>query len=411
MSFEINAERLLARLRQLGRIGRDASGVLRRVAASDADRAGRDQLVAWIGEAGLEVAIDAIGNIYGIWRPEGVADEPPVLSGSHIDSVVNAGIYDGCLGVLAALEVVQTLKEGGFVPARPMAIAAFTDEEGVRFQPDMLGSLVAVGGLALEEARARPASDDGALLGAELDRIGYTGPHAPGFLTPASFVELHIEQGPILDHEGVRLGAVENLQGISWQRITIAGQANHAGTTPMALRHDAGLVAARVAGFVVDYARGVGAPMVATVGSLEFRPNVINVVPARAVLTVDLRDPDGARLAAAEAALAAKLAELAEAEGVGITAEPLARFGTVVFDERIVAMIEDSACARALSCRRMTSGAGQDAQMLARICPTAMIFVPSIKGISHNPAEFTPPDDVIAGASVLLDVLRRLATE
>lgn len=406
MAGEIDSGRLLDRIHLLGQIGRTAQGALARLAGSDADKAGRDQLVAWMHEAGLEVAVDAIGNIHGLWRPDPDMVANPVLSGSHIDSVINAGIYDGCLGVLAALEVVQTLKESGYVPRRPLGVVAFTNEEGVRFQPDMLGSLVAAGGMPLETARALKATD-GPTLGAELDRIGYTGPHAPGFLRPQAFVELHIEQGPVLEAENLRLGVVDTLQGISWQRITIEGTANHAGTTPMPLRHDAGAVAARVITFLNDFARA-GKVAVATVGTIAFAPNAINVIPARASFTVDLRDPDETRLVEAERALAHRVAALGKVEGVRVASQRLARFQPVVFDAGIVARIEASARARGLAWRRMTSGAGQDAQMMARVCPTAMIFVPSHDGISHNPAEFTAPADIVAGAQVLLDVMRGL---
>jgi N-carbamoyl-L-amino-acid hydrolase len=247
-------------------------------------------------------------------------------------------------------------------------------------------------------------------LGAELARIGYAGDRTPGFLRPAAYVELHIEQGPILEHEGIAIGAVETLQGISWQRVTIGGQANHAGTTPTALRRDAGLAAARTAVFLRDAVVGASETTVATVGSLRLEPDVINVIPSRATFTVDLRDPDAERLRAAEAKLAAYLAGLAQAERVSITAEPLARFEPVVFDPTVVALVEDAAADLGLSCRRMTSGAGHDAQMIARICPAAMIFVPSVQGVSHNPREHTEPADLIAGAKVLLAVARRLAS-
>ena len=407
-ALAVNAERLLARLHTLGQIGRDKAGRLVRLAASDADKAGRDQLAAWMAEAGLELAVDAIGNMFGLWREATGPEAAPVLLGSHIDSVIDAGIYDGCYGVLAGLEVIQTLKEAGLRPARPLALAAFTNEEGVRYAPDMLGSLTFAGGLDLAVALASVGTD-GSVLGAELSRIGYAGPHAPGFLRPHAYVELHIEQGPVLEREGWQLGAVENLQGISWQRVTIDGVANHAGTTPMAMRRDAGIAAARAMLVLRGLATASNHPTVATVGSLALEPNAINVIPARATFTVDLRDPDEARLQQAEAAFAAHLAALAAEEGVSISTERLARFQPVQFDAGIVASIEAAAAARGLRCRRITSGAGHDAQMLARICPAAMIFVPSAEGISHNPREHTPPGDLAAGANGLLDVARGLA--
>lgn len=408
--LSIDGRRLCARLVELGEIGRDGGGRLVRLAASDADKAGRDVLVAWLRAAGLEVVVDRIGNIFGIWKTVDNEAEAAVLMGSHIDSVIDAGIYDGCYGVLAGLEVIEALRASGFRPRRPLAVAAFTNEEGIRFTPDMMGSLVYAGGLPLQEALGTVASD-GTLLGEELARIGYAGSREPGFLKPHSFVELHIEQGPVLEREGVTIGAVENLQGISWQRITIDGRANHAGTTPMSMRRDAGHAAARVVTFLRDRASGSGIATVATVGCMTFEPNAINVIPSRASLTVDLRNPDEARLQAEEAVLAAYLEELAAAEEVSVTVERLARFEPVAFDQGIVQLIEAAAVGRGLACRRMTSGAGHDAQMIARIAPAAMIFVPSAGGISHNPREHTDERDLIAGANILLDVVTQLAED
>jgi N-carbamoyl-L-amino-acid hydrolase len=408
--LSIDAERLLGRLRDLGRIGRDGDGRLVRLAGSDADKAGRDTFVAWIRAAGLEVTVDRIGNIFGIWKDDANTDEAPVLLGSHIDTVINAGIYDGCYGVLSGLEVIETLKAAGYTPARPIAVAAFTNEEGVRYAPDMMGSLVYAGGLPVEEALATVGTDS-SVLGAELERIGYAGAEEPGFLKPHAYVELHIEQGPVLEREGVPIGAVENLQGISWQRVTIEGEANHAGTTPMSIRRDAGHAAACVVTFLRDQARDANTPTVATVGCMSFEPNAINVIPSRATFTVDLRDPDEQRLRVEEAALAAYLRELAAVEEVTVSVERLARFEPVTFDRKIVALVEDAARKRGLASKRMTSGAGHDAQMIARIAPSAMIFVPSISGISHNPREHTPDADLIAGANILLDVVSRLAAQ
>lgn len=408
--LSINSERLLGRLRELGQIGRDGDGRLVRLAGSDADKAGRDAFFAWVLAAGLVVAVDRIGNIFGIWRNADNADEAPILLGSHIDTVINAGIYDGCYGVLSGLEVIETLMAAGFTPARPIAVAAFTNEEGVRYAPDMMGSLVYAGGLQVEAALAMVGTD-GTVLGAELERIGYAGSEEPGFIKPYAYLELHIEQGPVLERERVPVGAVENLQGISWQRVTIDGEANHAGTTPMSMRRDAGHAAARVVTFLRDQACNANTPTVATVGCMSFEPNAINVIPSRATFTVDLRDPDEQRLQAEEAALTAYLKELAVAEEVTISVERLARLEPVTFDRNIVELVEDAARHRGLAFKRMTSGAGHDAQMIARIAPAAMIFVPSIGGISHNPREHTPDADLVAGANILLDVVTRLAAE
>lgn len=407
LELSINSERLLSRLHELGRTGLDIEGKRSRLAASDADKAGRDLFVSWMKEAGLEVEIDRIGNIFGIWYGTENRNEAPILLGSHIDTVINAGMYDGCYGVLSGLEVINTLQEKGFIPTRPIAVAAFTNEEGVRYQPDMMGSLVYAGGLSADDALASVGTD-GTILGEELERIGYAGTKEPGFLKPHAYIELHVEQGPILDKTGIPVGAVENLQGISWQRITIEGVANHAGTTPTDMRRDAGLAAARVITYLRDRANNSNGQTVATVGTIEFKPNAVNVIPSLATFTVDLRDPNEQRLQEEEQALVDYLKELAASEEVSITSEQLVRFSPVTFDQTIVNLVEQVASSRGLQSRRMTSGAGHDAQMMARICPTAMIFVPSIDGISHNPMEYTKDTDLVAGANILLGVVSDL---
>jgi len=404
----IDAQRLLGRVRELGAVGRDGDGRLIRLAASDTDRQGRDLFVGWLRQAGLDVAIDRVGNIFGIWQSPDNAGQAPLLIGSHIDTVIDAGIYDGCYGVLAGLEVIETLKASGLSPSRPVAVATFTNEEGVRYTPDMMGSLAHAGGVSADAVLAAVGTD-GSVLGQELARIGYAGDREPGFLKPHAYLELHIEQGPVLEREGVPIGAVETLQGISWQRITIDGAANHAGTTPMSMRSDAGHAAARVITFLHDRAKASNTPTVATVGTMRFEPNAINVIPSRAVFTIDLRDPDEQHLQAEEAALAAYLDQLAAAENVAISVEQLARFEPVLFDIGIVERIEAAAKSRGLGVRRMTSGAGHDAQMMARIAPAAMIFVPSVGGISHSPREHTEDAELVAGANILLDVATQLA--
>ena len=403
---DIRPQRLLDRLEQLAAIGRTDDGACCRLALTDEDRAGRDRVVGWMRELGLEVRIDRIGNVFGLRR--GLEDLPPVMSGSHIDTVRTGGRFDGNLGVLGALEVIETLNEAGIVTRRPLAVGIFTNEEGARFAPDMLGSLVHVGGLPLEEA-LDTVGIDGKRLGDELERIGYAGELPIGAIAPHAFVELHIEQGPVLDLEGVRIGAVESLQGISWQEVTITGQSNHAGTTPMRLRHDAGHCAAAIGVKLREIATALGGDQVCTMGMVKLHPNLINVIAARATVTVDLRNTDESLLQKAEAQLAEFLETLARSEGVKIDTRRLARFEPVRFDDGIARVIERHAGELGLSCRRMTSGAGHDAQMLARACPTAMIFVPSIGGISHNPAEDTRPEDLTAGTQVLLRTLVELA--
>jgi N-carbamoyl-L-amino-acid hydrolase len=404
--LRIDGARLLERLDRLAAIGITAEGACCRLALTDDDRAGRDLVVQWMHELGLEVRVDGIGNIFG--RRAGSADLAPVMSGSHIDTVRTGGRYDGNYGVLAALEVVRVLNDAAVTTRRPLVVGVFTDEEGARFQPDMLGSLVYAGGLPLAEAHAT-RSIDGPLLRDELERIGYLGEAPIPLFLPHAFVELHIEQGPVLDAEGVTIGAVQDLQGISWQQLDIVGQSNHAGTTPMRLRHDAGHAAAEVACFLRRLATEMGGSQVATMGALTLHPNLINVIAARARLTVDLRNTDEALLQQAEGRLARFLAELAAAEGVTIEARTLARFEPVCFDAGVAALIARTAQRLGHSQRPMSSGAGHDAQMMARLCPTAMIFVPSVRGISHNPAEHTEPAHLAAGADVLLHTLLELA--
>ncbi len=398
------------RLIALGEIGAIAGTTgASRLAFTDADRRGRDLVATWMEDLGLAITIDGIGNLVGRWLPDGVDPTlQPVMTGSHIDTVRTGGRYDGNLGVLAGLEIVETLATAGVTPARPLAVAVFSNEEGARFPPDMMGSLVYVGGLGLEEAYAIEGID-GTTVGAELDRIGYRGSAPCPGLVPHRFVELHIEQGPVLERHGIQIGVVEGVQGISWTEVTVDGQSNHAGTTPMALRHDAGYVAARIATSVRELALALGPPQVATVGMIELRPNLVNVVPAEATLTVDLRNTDNDVLIEAEHRLAAVLDRLAEEEGVGISTRTLARFDPVSFDPQMVDLIETTARSLGSTTMRLPSGAGHDAQMLARICPTAMIFTPSHRGISHNPAEHTDPADLAAGANVLLQAMLALA--
>jgi N-carbamoyl-L-amino-acid hydrolase len=404
----LNSEVLLQQIGELGTIGCAAAQAGRtRIALTDSDKAARDLLVRWMRELALQVRIDRIGNIFGVLpaaSAEGVAR--PLMMGSHIDTVRNAGALDGCYGVLAGLAVVRAYRLAHVQPRRAIVVGAFTNEEGVRYQPDMMGSLVYAGGLPLQDALDTIGIDD-SRLGDELSRIGYAGDMMPGALVPAEYIELHIEQGPVLESEGAQIGVVEDLQGISWQKITIHGVANHAGTTPTRLRHDAGYAAAACIAFLREQVVGAAPETtLATTGSLRLEPDVINVIPRTATFTVDLRDPDEQRLRAAEQRLADFLSALSEREGVKIDTERLVRFEPVVFDARLAARIEAAAVRRGLSHRRMTSGAGHDAQMMARIAPSAMIFVPSRGGISHNPQEHTDDAQLILGAQVLLDVVQ-----
>lgn len=403
--ISISRTRLLQRIEELGALGSTGDGGCCRLALTDEDRAGRDLLVTWMHDLGLEVDIDAIGNITGTWR---VGTGTPVMTGSHIDTVRTGGLYDGNLGVIAGLEVIETLMGKGLTPPRPLAVAAFTNEEGARFQPDMLGSLVYVDGLDLETALETVAID-GARLGDELARIKYQGSTPVPASPPHAFVELHIEQGPVLEQRNVRIGAVTGVQGISWQEVTIHGQSNHAGTTPMSLRHDPAYVAAEITVFLRRLADELGGHQVCTVGKIDIFPNLVNVVPARVVMTLDVRNTDEQTLQMAEQRINVFLDEVSHDEGVRIERRTLARFKPVVFCDDVIDIVEQVSGSLGTTTMRLPSGAGHDAQMLARICPTAMIFTPSVKGISHNPAEFTSADDLVLGANVLLRTMWELA--
>src|SRR5258708_9694346 len=397
--LRISFSRLRPRLDALAELGAIDGGGSCRLALTDADKEGRDLVVTWMRDLGLRITTDGIGNVVATWPPD--RDQPPVMMGSHIDTVATGGRYDGCLGVLAGLEVIETVIAAEVETQHPIAIAFFTDEEGSRFAPDMLGSLVFAGGLPLEDALST-VGVDGAELGRELDRIGYAGIEPCPAPPPHAYIELHIEQGPVLEAEAITIGAVTGVQGISWTEVTITGQSNHAGTTPMHMRRDAAHAAARVAVFARELATSIGPPQVATVGRLALHPNRVNVVAAPAVLTVDVRNTDGATLRDAERRLLAFLEELAAEQGVTIEHRVLARFDPVEFDPEVVALVERVAGSRGLTVRRLPSGAGHDAQMLARVCPSGMVFVPSARGISHNPAEHTDDSDLEAGANVLL---------
>ncbi|MGE0136197.1 MAG: Zn-dependent hydrolase [Ilumatobacteraceae bacterium] len=411
--MRIDIDRLVGRLEALGEIGAvqgpNGERGCARLALTDADRQGRDLVVGWMSDLGLDVTVDAVGNVVAT-RAGTDPGAAPVMMGSHIDTVRTGGRFDGNLGVLGGLEVIETLIQHGVETRHPISVAFFTNEEGARFQPDMLGSLVFVGGMALEEALDVAAADDGAKLGDELERIGYAGNMpCPVAAPPHAYVELHIEQGPVLEDEGITIGVVTGVQGISWTELVLTGQSAHAGTTPMRLRHDAGYVAAEITAGVRSIARQMGGSQVATVGRCELMPNLVNVVPGRVTMTVDLRNTDEQLLQQAEDRFGHLVATLAADEGVQVATRTLARFEPVEFDPHMIDLVEQTATRLGHSTRRMPSGAGHDAQMLARICRTGMVFVPSVNGLSHNIAELTEPDDLAAGANTLLHVVLSLA--
>ncbi len=405
-SLRIDTTRLHKALAELGEIGALEGGGVCRLALTDEDRAGRDLVCMWMRELGLSVTVDGIGNVIGI-RP-GREDAPPVVTGSHIDTVAAGGLYDGNLGVLAGLEVVARLNEAGIQTQRPLAVGFFTNEEGARFAPDMMGSGVHQGSMSLEPMLAS-IGIDGKSVGSELERIGYRGATPCGDFEAAAYVELHIEQGPVLENENLTIGAVTGVQGISWTEVTLLGTSNHAGTTPMSMRCDAGYAAAQLGYVIRRIAHEIGGAQVGTVGSIRLEPDLINVIARKATLTVDLRNTDEALLAKAEELFHTSLREISTSEGVEVAHRSLARFQPVEFDADVIERIENHARDQGHTCRRLPSGAGHDAQMFAPNCPSGMIFVPSVKGISHNVNEFTKPEDIEAGANVLLQTLIELA--
>ena len=402
--MRINRARLAASMDTLGRIGETPRGGLTRLALTDEDRRGRDLLVGWMREAGLTVTVDQMGNISGL-RP-GTEGLPPVLMGSHADSVPTGGKYDGQLGVLCALEVIRTLT--GARTRHPVGMVIFTNEEGARFQPAMIGSGVLAGKIALEDAyNARDR--DGKRLGDELERIGYLGPE-PCVPRPAqAYLELHIEQGPILEEEGLPVGVVEGIVAIAWSRLTLTGVQDHAGPTPMRIRHDALVAAAEVVRAVRETSRRIGGDLVTTVGRLDVSPNIPNAIPGRVTLSVDMRVADEATLTRAVGMLDRVVKDAARREGVAFELDHYWRVPRTEFDPGVVGAVERAA--RSLGCghRRILSGAGHDAQYMAAICPTGMVFVPSRAGRSHCEEEFTALDDIEHGANTLLLAAAELA--
>ena len=405
-SVTINGTRLLARIAELAQIGAiEGTQGCSRLAFTDSDREGRDLVVTWMTDLGLTVTVDAVGNVVASTGDAGAAGA--VMAGSHIDTVGTGGRFDGNLGVLAGLEVIEATLAANVDLKRPLAVAFFSNEEGSRYPPDMMGSLAYVGGMSVESVLEVEGAD-GTIVGEELERIGYRGAAPCPGAVPHAFVELHIEQGPVLDNEAVQIGVVEGVQGISWTELKFIGQSNHAGTTPMSLRRDPMAVAAEVAVAARAIATDLGGTQVATVGSLTLHPNLVNVVPAHATMTVDLRNTDETLLRQAEQQLMDSVQQIADREDINVESRSLARFEPVEFDRRVVDAIEALAQEKGLSTRRMPSGAGHDAQMIARVCPTGMFFVPSLDGISHNPAEHTDDEDLVAGAQLLADAMLAL---
>ena len=404
--MRINRQRLADSMAELGRVGETPNGGLTRLALSDEDRRGRDLLVEWMRAAGLAVTVDRMGNIFGLRA--GREALPPVFMGSHADSVPTGGKYDGQLGVLCALEVIRTLDDRQLQTRHPVGMVIFTNEEGARFQPAMLGSGVMAGKIPLEDAyNAR--DKDGLRLGDELERIGYLGAEPCVPRPMRAYLELHIEQGPTLEEEKIPVGVVEGIVAISWSRLTLTGVQDHAGPTPMRVRHDALVAAADVIRGVREIPRPVGGDMVTTVGRLDVSPNIPNAIPGRVALSIDIRDPDDARVTRAIGMVDRIVKDAARREGVRYEITHYWRVPRTAFDPEIVDTVERAAQSLGCGHRRILSGAGHDAQYMAAIAPTGMIFVPSRGGRSHCEEEFTAIEDIEHGATTLLLTAAELA--
>ncbi len=399
-NLHIDQDRLWQSLIELARIGATPRGGVCRLALTDTDRAGRDRFVSWCEAAGCEVTVDAIGNIFAR-RPGRNPALPPVLMGSHLDSQPTGGKFDGAYGVLAGLEVIRTLNDLGYQTEAPLEVVAWTNEEGSRFPPAMLGSGAFARVFDLDYALSRE-DQDGRTVGAELDRIGYAGPAAIGQRPIAAYFEAHIEQGPVLEAEGRTIGVVQGAQGQRWYEISVTGQEAHAGPTPMRRRRDALVAAARMVDAVNRIGLGHQPDACATVGMLAVSPNSRNVIPGRVWFTVDLRHPDDDALAAMDQDLRAACAEIAATGGLELAIDPIWQFQATAFDSDCIGAVQRAAEQNGYSHQAIVSGAGHDAVYLAQVAPSAMIFVPCENGISHNEIENAAASDLAAGCNVLL---------
>ncbi|MBP7453751.1 MAG: Zn-dependent hydrolase [Ottowia sp.] len=397
--LRVNGARLWRSLMDLAQIGGTEKGGVCRLALTDLDRQGRDLFSLWAREAGCNLRMDAIGNIFA--RRAGTDDSlPPVMTGSHIDTQPTGGKFDGNYGVLAGIEVLRTLNDAGIRTRAPLEVVVWTNEEGSRFVPVMMGSGVFVGAFTLDHALKQQDSE-GISVRDALQQIGYAGPVEPPHAVGAYF-EAHIEQGPVLENNEKVIGVVQAALGQRWYDVTVLGMEAHAGPTPMELRKDALLAAstliAEVNRIAVDrkpHARG-------TVGVVEVFPNSRNVIPGRVKFTVDLRAPDDVQLSDMDAAIRAACVRVAEQSGTQIEIEQVVYFPPQPFTPNLVEAVRANAADLGYSAMDCVSGAGHDAVYLARVAPAAMIFVPCADGISHNEIEDADPEHLEAGCNVLL---------
>jgi beta-ureidopropionase / N-carbamoyl-L-amino-acid hydrolase len=401
-NLTINPQRLWDTLMETAQMGGTPKGGIKRLTVSDEDKRVRDWFKAECEKLGCVVEVDEVGNMFAT-RAGKRNDIAPIALGSHLDTQPTGGKFDGVLGVLGALEALRTLVDMGYETNAPIMIVNWTNEEGSRFAPAMLCSGVYAGVFTPDYAYSRE-DRQGIKLGDELARIGYKGSHKAGAIKFSSMFELHIEQGPILEAEAKMIGVVTGVQGMRWYEVTVTGQESHTGATPMGLRKNALLAAARM----IDAINDVGTshlPGVASVGLIENRPNSRNVVPGEVFFTVDLRHPDEKILDRMETAFRDVLPKIAEALNVTFEEKCIWKSPAVKFAPELIECVRIGAKQAGYTSRDMASGAGHDAAYIARVAPTTMIFVPCLGGISHNEAESTTLEECGAGAQVLLNAV------
>ncbi|RTL15493.1 MAG: Zn-dependent hydrolase [Burkholderiales bacterium] len=401
--LRINGTRLWASLMELAQIGATDKGGVCRLALTELDKQGRDLVTRWAREAGMTVTIDQIGNGF-MRRPGRNNSLPPIMTGSHIDTQPTGGKFDGNYGVLAGLEVVRTLNDHGIETEAPIEVAFWTNEEGSRFVPVMMGSGVFARAFTLEHAYA--ATDtEGKTVKGELERIGYIGSQVPGEHPVGAYFETHIEQGPVLEDHGITIGVVTGVLGIRWYDCVVTGMEAHAGPTPMALRKDALQVATQLMQEVVACAHRHPPHGRGTVGMVQVHPNSRNVIPGRVKFSIDLRNATDALCEAMDADIRAVAAKLAADSGLSIEITPVSAYPAQPFHADCIAAVQKAADALGFSSMPVVSGAGHDAVYMARLAPAGMIFIPCKDGISHNEIEDAKPEHLEAGCNVLLQAM------
>ncbi|MCZ4280244.1 Zn-dependent hydrolase [Kiloniella laminariae] len=398
-NMHINSPRLWESLMEIAKIGPGVRGGNNRQTLTDEDAEGRHLFARWCEEAGMTVGIDSMGNMFA--RHEGTDPSLlPVMVGSHLDTQPTGGKYDGVLGVLAGLEIIRTLNDMGIKTKRAIEVVNWTNEEGTRFAPAMLASGVFAGVHTQDWAYAREDAE-GKKFGDELKRIGFIGDEPVGARKLHAMFELHIEQGPILEDEKVDIGVVTHGQGLNWLQVTLTGKESHTGSTPMPKRVNAGLGAARITELVNDIAWRFAPHAVGAVGHMDIYPNSRNIIPGKAVFTIDFRHPEKDVITAMEQALRYEGQELIEELGLKMEIEQVGAFDPVKFDETCVAAVRNAAIRLGYSHRDIVSGAGHDACWVNRVAPTAMVMCPCVDGLSHNEDEEISPEWAAAGADVL----------